>query len=96
MAALKEFFSPEIIWFILGLAMLLSEFIMPRLIIAFFGFGAWVVAILCMIIPGISLVPQLCIFIISSVVNFSTGLYYYWRYGNRFQKYLKVSKNRPM
>jgi membrane protein implicated in regulation of membrane protease activity len=68
MEALKEFFSPEIIWFILGLAMLLSEFIMPGLIIAFFGFGVWVVAILCLIIPEISINLQLFIFIISSVV----------------------------
>jgi len=68
MEALKEFFSPEIIWFILGLAMLLSEFIMSGLIIAFFGFGAWIVAILCLIIPGMSINLQLFIFIISSVV----------------------------
>lgn len=68
MEALKEFFSPEIIWFIIGLAMLLSEFIMPGLIIAFFGFGAWVVAVLCLIMPKMSINLQLFIFIISSVV----------------------------
>lgn len=68
METLKEFFSAEIIWFIIGLVLMLSEFVMPGLIIAFFGIGAWIVAILCMIIPGITLNLQLFIFIISSVV----------------------------
>ena len=68
MESLKDFFSPEIIWFIIGLILMLSEFVMPGLIIAFFGAGAWVVAILCMIIPGISLNLQLFIFLISSIV----------------------------
>jgi len=67
MDALKQFFSPEIIWFVLGLGMLLLEFVMPGLIIAFFGFGAWFVAILCLIIPGMSLNMQLFIFIVASV-----------------------------
>ena len=68
METLKEFFSPEIIWFIIGLLLMLSEFVIPGLIIAFFGAGAWVVAILCMIIPGITLNLQLFIFLIASVV----------------------------
>jgi len=68
METLKEFFSPEIIWFVVGLVLMLSEFVMPGLIIAFFGIGAWVVAILCIIIPGITLNLQMFIFIIASVV----------------------------
>lgn len=68
METIKEFFSPEIIWFIIGLVLMLSEFVIPGLIIAFFGVGAWVVAVLCMLIPGISFNLQLFIFIIASVV----------------------------
>jgi len=68
METIKEFFSPEIIWFIIGLVLMLSEFVIPGLIIAFFGVGAWVVAVLCMFIPGISFNLQLFIFIIASVV----------------------------
>ncbi|MHC4497156.1 MAG: NfeD family protein, partial [Planctomycetota bacterium] len=49
MDAIKEFLKPEIIWFLVGLALLIMEFAMPGLIIAFFGIGACIVAIVCMI-----------------------------------------------
>ncbi len=68
MEAIKQFFSPEIIWFILGLVMLLLELILPGLIIAFFGVGAWVVALLVLLIPKLSLNLQLFIFLVSSIV----------------------------
>lgn len=32
-------------WFILGLILIFSEFLLPGFIIIFFGFGAWVVAL---------------------------------------------------
>ncbi len=67
MDALKDFFKPEILWFLIGLVMLILEFVMPGLIIAFFGVGAWVVSLLCLIIPGISFNLQLFIFIVASV-----------------------------
>ena len=34
-------FSPELIWFVAGLALILSEFMLPGIILVFFGAGAW-------------------------------------------------------
>ncbi|MBL7136474.1 MAG: NfeD family protein [Candidatus Marinimicrobia bacterium] len=67
MEAIREFLKPELIWFLLGLVMLLMEFVLPGLIIFFFGVGACIVALICLILP-ISLNLQLVIFIISSVI----------------------------
>jgi membrane protein implicated in regulation of membrane protease activity len=64
---LKEFLKPELIWFLVGLVLLVAEFIVPGLIIAFFAVGAWVVALVCLVTP-LSLNAQLGLFIISSVV----------------------------
>lgn len=65
---LQEFFTPQVIWFLIGLAFILLELVIPGLIIIFFGFGAWVVA-LCHVIfdPGLNL--QLLIFISASVLS---------------------------
>jgi len=58
---------PELMWFIAGLALLILEFFLPGLIIFFFGVGAWIVALLCLLF-NLSLNLQLTIFIISSIV----------------------------
>jgi len=68
METLKDFLKPELIWFLIGLVLLLLEFVMPGLIIAFFGVGACIVAIVCLLID-ISLNTQLLIFIVSSVLS---------------------------
>jgi membrane protein implicated in regulation of membrane protease activity len=68
MDAIKDFLRPEIIWFLVGLVLLILEFILPGLIIAFFGVGAWIVALICLL-TDISLNTQLIIFIISSVLS---------------------------
>jgi len=65
---LKDFLQPEIIWFLVGLVLLIFEFILPGLIIAFFGVGAWIVALVCLIID-IGINTQLIIFIIASVLS---------------------------
>ena len=52
-----------LIWFILGLVLLLGEFVMPGLVIFFFGIGAWVVAILT-IFFDISINLQLIIYLL--------------------------------
>lgn len=67
MDAIKDFLRPEIIWFLAGLVLLILEFILPGLIIAFFGVGAWIVALICLV-TDIRLNTQLIIFIISSVL----------------------------
>lgn len=67
MEKILDWAKPEVIWFIIGLVMLLIEFSSPGLIIFFFGVGAWVVAVLCLF-ADISLNMQLAIFIISSLL----------------------------
>ncbi|MBN1362352.1 MAG: NfeD family protein [Sedimentisphaerales bacterium] len=64
---LRENLSPEVVWFIVGLVLLLAEFMVPGLIIAFFAVGAWVVALVCVFRP-MSINAQLGLFIVSSVV----------------------------
>ncbi len=68
MDTIKDFLRPEIIWFLVGLALLIMEFVLPGLIIAFFGVGAWIVAIVCLI-TNIGINTQLIIFIVSSVLS---------------------------
>ncbi len=59
--------NPAVWWFIIGLVILVLEFAAPGLILFFFGVGAWLVAILCLLFP-IPFHFQLLIFGISSVV----------------------------
>ncbi len=68
MDTIKDFLRPEIIWFLIGLALFIMEFVLPGLIIAFFGVGAWIVALVCLI-ADIGINTQLIIFILSSVLS---------------------------
>ena len=68
MDTLKDFLKPEVIWFLVGLALLIMEFALPGLIIAFFGIGACVVAIVCLI-TDIGINTQLIVFIAASVLS---------------------------
>lgn len=68
MDGLKAFLKPEVIWFLIGLALLVLEFMLPGLVIFFFGVGACVVALVCLL-TDISLNTQLIIFIVSSVLS---------------------------
>lgn len=56
------------LWFLIGAALLLSEFIVPGLVVAFFGIGAWITAVLTWmgVIEDPSL--QAIVFAVSSVV----------------------------
>ncbi len=65
---LKEFLKPELIWFLIGMLLLLAEFAIPGLIVLFFGVGAWIVAGVCLL-TDVSLNVQLGIFIGSSVLS---------------------------
>jgi membrane protein implicated in regulation of membrane protease activity len=59
---------PELFWFILGLVLFLLELAIPGFFIFFFGLGAWVTAIVCLIgEPGTNL--QIIIFAITSVLS---------------------------
>jgi membrane protein implicated in regulation of membrane protease activity len=67
METLKDWLRPELIWFLLGLAMLLLELALPGLIIFFFGIGACAVALICLL-ADISLNMQLTAFLSFSLV----------------------------
>jgi len=61
------FSRPELFWFILGLGLFLLELVLPGLIIFFFGLGAWVTALVCLIFnPGVNL--QIIIFAVTSTL----------------------------
>ena len=68
---IKDFLRPELIWFLVGLVLLIMEFMLPGLIIFFFGVGAWIVAIVCLLSSYVqgSVNAQLLIFIVSSVLS---------------------------
>ena len=65
---MKDLLTPPVIWFLVGVVLLLLELAIPGLIVFFFGFGAWVVA-LCLVLFDMSLTWQLLIFVITSVVS---------------------------
>ena len=66
---MSEFFSPQIIWVIVGLLLVMCEFALPGLVIIFFGFGAIVTGIVCAI-SGIGINAQLIVFLASSITSF--------------------------
>jgi len=62
------FSRPELIWFLLGLVLFLLELVIPGFFIFFFGFGAWVTALVCLFgEPSTNL--QIIIFAIVSVLS---------------------------
>lgn len=64
---LHEFFTPPVIWFLIGLVLLLLELVVPGLIIIFFGAGAWITA-LCLKLFNIGINVQLIVFLVSSLL----------------------------
>ena len=62
------FSKPELVWFLIGLLLFLFELVLPGFVIFFFGVGAWITALACLIAdPGINL--QIVIFAVTSVVS---------------------------
>jgi len=61
-------FNVAVVWFVLGFVLFLLEFVVPGLVLFFFGIGAWVVACLCLAFD-LSINYQLIIFIASSGLN---------------------------
>jgi membrane protein implicated in regulation of membrane protease activity len=66
---LNEYLKPELIWFLIGLLLLIAEFMIPGLIIAFFGVGAWITAIVCLLTTNLGINMQLGVFIVSSLLS---------------------------
>ena len=67
METLQDWLKPGFLWFLAGLIMLILEFLMPGLIIFFFGIGALVVAVICYF-TDISLNIQMSIFLAASIL----------------------------
>ena len=67
MENVNDWLKPELIGFVVGFIFLLVEFIGPGFIIFFFGIGAWIVAVVCLLLE-ISLNTQLTIFLVSSLL----------------------------
>lgn len=64
-----SFLAPELIWFFLGLILLLGELAFPAFVVVFFGIGAWVtsLAVVFGIAPNIDM--QLVIFVAISLAT---------------------------
>lgn len=60
--------NPAIIWFAIGLILLVAELALPGLIVIFFGLGAWVTA-LAYLLFDLSFNSQLIVFILSSIFS---------------------------
>jgi len=66
----KIFSNPELFWFIIGLVLFLAELIIPGFFIFFFGLGAWVTAIVCLIGDPDSITNmQILIFAVTSTLT---------------------------
>ena len=63
-----QFFTEKLIWFIVGFIFLILEFMIPGLIVIFFGVGAWAVCLILFIVD-IPLNYQLSVFILTSVFS---------------------------
>ena len=59
-------FTDEVIWFLIGVGLLLLELVVPGLIFVFFGIGAWLTAAILLAVD-LSLNMQLLIFSITSI-----------------------------
>lgn len=59
---------PELVWFLIGLILFLLELVLPGFVIFFFGVGAWLTALLCLIArPDINV--QIIVFAVTSVIS---------------------------
>lgn len=54
--------SPILVWFLVGLLLVLSELALPGVILVFFGLGAWLVAATCAMGLTQGLTSQLIVF----------------------------------
>ena len=61
-------FNPTTVWFLLGLILILLEFVVPGVILVFFGVGAWVVAASTYLGLISSFESQVLLFSIASIV----------------------------
>lgn len=60
-------FSSALIWFLIGVAFLVSELMVPGFILIFFAAGCWITALFTWLL-GIDLTFQIALFVISSLI----------------------------
>lgn len=65
---MDEFLNVSVIWFIVGFALFLLEFLIPGFILFFFGVAAWLVALITLF-TDINLNTQLIIFLITAIIS---------------------------
>ncbi len=64
----KTIFNPALLWFLLGLALIFLEFVVPGVILVFFGIGAWAAAVTTYFGLTASFESQLLIFAVASIL----------------------------
>ncbi len=64
----KTIFNPTLIWFLLGLALIFLEFVVPGVILVFFGIGAWAAAVTTYFGLTASFQSQLLLFAVASIL----------------------------
>lgn len=64
--------SPEIVWFLVGVGLLLSELAVPGFVVFFFGLGCWFAALVAWIFPSTSLAFQIGVFLAFSLITLFT------------------------
>ncbi|HZF65832.1 MAG TPA: NfeD family protein [Chitinophagaceae bacterium] len=65
---MQSFNNPAVLWFIVGFVFFILEFALPGFILFFFAVGAWIVALLSLLMD-ISINAQLLIFSASSIIT---------------------------
>jgi len=60
--------NPQLIWFLIGLGMIISEFFVPGIILVFFGLGAWTAAVTTWMGLTAGWTSQLLVFAVTSVI----------------------------
>jgi membrane protein implicated in regulation of membrane protease activity len=64
-------FSPWLVWFLAGIAVMLAELAVPGFVIIFFGFGCWGAAVVAVFAPD-AYSAQVIVFLIVSVASLMT------------------------
>jgi membrane protein implicated in regulation of membrane protease activity len=64
----KTLFNPTLLWFLLGLALIFLELVVPGVILVFFGIGAWAAAVTTYFGLTASFQSQLLVFAVASIL----------------------------
>ena len=66
---LEQFQNPVFTWCFVGVILLIIEFMLPGFVIFFFSLGAFIVALICLLFPSVTINSQLIIFLITSILT---------------------------